>query len=109
MNNTLPRVRAGQPVTDDGSCWRSIAERQQALIDRDSDSERLRAMYATQQVAYFSQQPGYTAGAVEAMDAGDPHPGPVQMYFPEPVRVSGWLLFVAGVMCGAVACAWVML
>ncbi len=54
-------------------------------------------------------EPGYVAGAVEAMDAGDPHPGPLRMYGPEPMRAPRWLLFVAGVMCGAVACAWVML
>ena len=53
-------------------------------------------------------EPGYTAGAVEAMDAGESTPGPVQIYGPEPVNAPRWLLFVAGVMCGAVACAWVM-
>jgi len=51
----------------------------------------------------------HTASAVAAMDPGDPHPGPVQMYGPEPMRAPRWLLFVAGVMCGAAACAWVML
>jgi hypothetical protein len=46
----------------------------------------------------------HTNSAVAAMDAGDPHPGPVQMYGPERMRVSGWLMFVVGVMLGA-ACA----
>ena len=96
MSETLPRVRAGQPVADDGSCWRHIAERQQAIMERDT-------------------VPGYTAGAVEAMDAGDPKPsagycdgysaGWADALGGPPPMSSPWLLFVAGVMCGAVACA----
>jgi hypothetical protein len=90
MNNTFPRVRAGQPVTDDGSCWRHIAERQQAIMERDA-------------------VPGYTAGAVEAMDAGDPKPERTVYYrVIDRDLTPRWLLFVAGVMLGAVACAWVM-
>ena len=94
MNNTLPRVRAGQPVADDGSCWRHLAERQQA-----ADCTR----------ATFTASLDHTNSAAMAFDAEDPHPGPVQMYGPERMRAPRWLLFVAGVMCGAVACAWVML
>ena len=45
--------------------------------------------------------PGYVAGAVEAMDAGDPKRD-------APRQSPRWPLFVVGVMVGAVACAWVM-
>jgi hypothetical protein len=55
-------------------------------------------------------EPGYTAGAVEAMDAGDPKPERTVYYrVIDRDLTPRWLLFVAGVMCGAVACAWVML
>jgi hypothetical protein len=51
----------------------------------------------------------HTESAVAAMDPGDPHPGPVQMYGPEPMRAPRWLLFVAGVAIGSVVSVWVML
>ena len=97
MNETLPRVRAGQPVADDGSCWRSLAERQQAECTRAT-------FIASQSLNKLNS----TASAHLIGESEDPKPEPLLMYFPEPVRVSGWLLFVAGAMLGAVACAWVM-
>jgi hypothetical protein len=91
---TIQRHRAGQPIPDDGSCWRHLAERQNC----------------TAATFHDSRPPlDHTNSAHLIGDAEDSRPGPVQMYGPERMRLPGALLFVAGVMCGAVACAWVML
>lgn len=95
LMTTTHRHRAGQAIPDDGSCWRSLAERQQANC--------------TAATFTASRLLEHTNSAVAAMDADDPHPGPVQMYGPERMRAPGWAMFVAGVAIGAVACAWVML
>jgi hypothetical protein len=92
MNNTLPRVRAGQPVTDDGSCWRHLAERQQADCTRDT----------------FTASLNHTGSAHLIGESEDPHPDRYWVQRP-PSVAPRWLLFVAGVMCGAMVCAWVML
>jgi hypothetical protein len=94
MNNTTTRVRAGQPVADDGSCWRHLAERQQADCTR-----------ATFKAA---QSLNHTNSAHLIGESEDPQPGRYWVQRP-PSVAPRWLLFVAGVMCGAVACAWVML
>jgi hypothetical protein len=95
MNNTLPRVRAGQPVADDGSCWRHLAERQQA--------------HYTAETFNASCPPlNHTCSAHLVGESEDPQPGRYWVQRP-PSVAPRWLLFVAGVMCGAVACAWVML
>ena len=80
MSNTLPRVRAGQPVTDDGSCWRSLAERQQ------SDCTR----------ATFTASLNHTGSAHLIGESEDRHPSP------EPRRVPRWRLLVVFVVFFAV-------
>lgn len=49
-------------------------------------------------------EPGYTAGAVEAMDAGEPKPKtkPARIDYagPEPVNLRAWGMVAFGLLCG---------
>lgn len=85
---TTHRHRAGQPIPDDGSCWRHLAERQQA--------ECTRATFTA------SQSLDHTGSAHLIGESSDPKPG--EWVRIPPRDTPSWPLFFVGVVMGAVAC-----